>query len=35
MKKDKELAIASLEKLTLVNPENNKLSDWQEKIENI
>jgi len=35
MKKDKELAIESLEKLAAVNPENNKLSDWQEKIENL
>jgi tetratricopeptide (TPR) repeat protein len=35
IKKDKELAAASLEKLAAVNPENNKLSDWQEKIENL
>ena len=35
IKKDKELAIASLEKLATVNPENNKLSDWKEKIENM
>jgi tetratricopeptide (TPR) repeat protein len=35
IKKDKELAITSLEKLATVNPENNKLSDWKEKIENM
>lgn len=35
IKKDKELAIISLGKLATVNPENNKLSDWKEKIENI
>lgn len=35
IKKDKELAVASLEKLASVNPENNKLSDWQEKIDNL
>lgn len=35
IKKDKELALASLEKLASVNPENNKLSDWQEKINSL
>lgn len=35
IKKDKELAMISLEKLATVNPENNKLSDWKEKIESI
>lgn len=35
IKKDKDLAIESLEKLATVNPENNKLSDWKEKIENL
>jgi len=35
IKKDKELAMASLEKLASVNPENNKLSDWQEKINSL
>ena len=35
MKKDKELALASLEKLAKVNPENNKLLDWQEEINNL
>jgi len=32
IKKDKELAKESWEKLTAVNPENNKLGEWQEKI---
>lgn len=32
MRKDKSLAALALEKLTAANPENNKLSDWQEKI---
>ncbi len=32
MKKDKELALVSLAKLAESNPENQKLSDWQEKI---
>lgn len=35
MKKDKELALAYLEKLAAVNPENNKLLDWQEEINNL
>ncbi|MEI6529179.1 MAG: tetratricopeptide repeat protein [Candidatus Falkowbacteria bacterium] len=35
IKKDKDLAIEYLEKLATVNPENNKLSDWKEKIENL
>lgn len=35
IKKDKDLAIESLEKLATVNPENNKLSDWKEKIESL
>lgn len=35
MRKDKELALVFLEKLALVNPENNKLSEWQEKILNL
>ncbi|MFA5130979.1 MAG: hypothetical protein WC467_00985 [Patescibacteria group bacterium] len=35
MKKDKDLALASLEKLTAVNPENNKLGEWQEKIDSL
>ncbi len=35
MKKDKESALLYLEKLALVNPENNKLSDFQEKVENL
>jgi tetratricopeptide (TPR) repeat protein len=32
IKKDKELATESWEKLTAVNPENNKLGEWREKI---
>jgi len=35
MKKDKDLALVSLEKLAAVNPENKKLGEWQEKVENI
>jgi len=35
MKKDKDLALASLEKLTSVNPENNKLSDWKDKVDSL
>lgn len=35
IKKDKDLAIESLEKLATVNPENNKLSDWKENIESL
>jgi len=35
MKKDKELAQSSFEKLAAVNPENNKLGEWKEKIEKI
>jgi tetratricopeptide (TPR) repeat protein len=35
MKKDKELAAASLERLATVNPENNKLPDWQEKVDSL
>ena len=35
MRKDKELALVFLEKLALVNPENNKLSEWQDKILNL
>ncbi len=35
MKKDKELASVYLEKLASVNPENNKISDWQEKINSL
>jgi tetratricopeptide (TPR) repeat protein len=35
MKKDKELANKYLEKLAAVNPENNKLIDWQEKIKGL
>ena len=33
--KDKELAEEYFAKLANVNPENNKLSDWQEKIEKL
>lgn len=32
MKKDKELALLSLAKLANANPENQKLVDWEEKI---
>jgi tetratricopeptide (TPR) repeat protein len=35
IKKDKDLALASYEKLAAVNPENNKLSDWKEKIDSL
>ena len=35
MRKDKELAQESLAKLAAVNPENNKLGEWQEKIEKV
>lgn len=35
MRKDKELALDYLNKLAAVNPENNKLADWQEKIKNL
>lgn len=35
IRKDKELALVFLEKLASVNPENNKLSEWQEKILNL
>lgn len=35
MKKDKELALISLEKLAFINPDNQKLREWQEKINNI
>lgn len=33
MRKDKSLATMALEKLVAANPENNKLADWQEKID--
>jgi len=35
MKKDKELAREYLNKLAAVNPENQKLGEWQEKIDNL
>ncbi len=35
MKKDKESALLYLEKLASVNPDNNKLSGFREKIENL
>ena len=35
MRKDKELAESSLAKLAAVNPENQKLGEWAEKIENL
>lgn len=35
MKKDKELALASLAKLAEANPENQKLGDWQNKIDEL
>jgi len=35
IKKDKELAINSLERLAAVNPENNKLGDWKDKIDGL
>jgi len=35
MKKDKELAQESWARLAVVNPENQKLSDWQEKIDKL
>lgn len=35
IKKDKEEATRYLEKLAAVNPENNKLAQWQEKIESL
>jgi tetratricopeptide (TPR) repeat protein len=35
MKKDKELAQLSLAKLAEVNPDNQKLSEWQEKVSNL
>lgn len=35
MKKDKNLAAVSLEKLAAVNPENQKLGEWENKIENL
>ncbi|NLZ74492.1 tetratricopeptide repeat protein [Candidatus Falkowbacteria bacterium] len=35
MRKDKELAITFLEKLALVNPENQKLAEWAELIEKL
>ncbi len=33
MKKDKNSAVNFLERLSVINPENTKLSDWQTKIE--
>jgi tetratricopeptide (TPR) repeat protein len=33
IKKDKELALASLEKLAAVNPENQKIEEWRNVIE--
>jgi len=35
MRKDKDLALISFEKLAAVNPENNKLGEWKEKIESL
>jgi len=35
MRKDKELAEESWARLAAVNPENNKLMEWREKIENL
>jgi tetratricopeptide (TPR) repeat protein len=35
MRKDKNLATASWEKLSAVNPDNQKLAEWKEKIEKL
>ena len=35
LKKDKDLAIETLKRLTEVNPDNQKIADWQEKINNL
>lgn len=35
IKKDKELALASLERLAAVNPENQKLGEWKGKIDSL
>lgn len=35
MKKDKELALSFFERLAAVNPDNNKLSTWQEEIRSL
>ena len=35
MKKDKEEASRYFEKLAAVNPENQKLADWKEKIDSL
>ena len=35
LKKDKDLANAAYERLEAVNPENQKLSDWKEQLDNL
>jgi tetratricopeptide (TPR) repeat protein len=35
MKKDKDLAQSFLDRLASVNPENNKLAEWQDKIDKL
>ena len=35
MKKDKELALISLEKLAAVNPENQKIEEWRNTIDKL